>query len=60
MQKLQDFKTILAAIHLLFEIVINLKMLETSQEYVFGEVILFIIMLNETFLISNFSAEIFL
>ena len=34
LQKLQDFKTILAAIHLLFKIVINLKILENSQEYI--------------------------
>ena len=39
MQKLQDFKTILAAIHLLFKSVINLKILENSQEYVYSEVI---------------------
>ena len=39
MQKLQDFKTILAAIHLLFKIVINLKILENSQEYVYSEVL---------------------
>ena len=32
LQKLQDFKTILAAI-------INLKILENSQEYVYSEVI---------------------
>ena len=40
MQKLEDFiKTILAAIHLLFKTVINLKILENSQEYVDSEVI---------------------
>ena len=39
LQKLQDFKTILAAIHLLFKIVINLKILENSQEYIYSEVI---------------------
>ena len=39
LQILQDFKTILAAIHLLFKIVINLKILENSQEYVYSEVI---------------------
>ena len=32
LQKLQDFKTVLAAI-------VNLKILETSQEYVYSEVI---------------------
>ena len=32
LQKLQDFKTILAAIHLVFKTVINLKILENSQE----------------------------
>ena len=32
LQKEQDFKTILAAIYLLFKIVINLKMLENSLE----------------------------
>ena len=31
--------TYLAAIHLLFKIVINLKILEDSQEYVYSEVI---------------------
>ena len=31
-------KTILAAIHLLFKIVINLKILENSQEYLYSEV----------------------
>ena len=35
MQKLQYFKTISAAIHLFFKIVINLKILENSQEYVY-------------------------
>ena len=35
MQKLQDFPSILAAIHLFFKIVINLKILENSQEYVY-------------------------
>ena len=39
LQKLQDFKTILAAIHLLFKIVINLKILGNSQEHVSSEVI---------------------
>ena len=39
LQKLQDFKTILAAIHLLFKIIINLKILENSREYVCCEVI---------------------
>ena len=38
-EKLQSFKTILAAIHLLFEIVINMKILENSQEYIYSEVI---------------------
>ena len=32
LQKLQDFKNILAAIHLVFKIVINLKILENSHE----------------------------
>ena len=35
LQKLQDFQTILEAIHLLF----NLTILETSHEYVYSEVI---------------------
>ena len=39
MQKLQDFKTIFAATHLLFKIVINLRILKNSQEYVYNEVI---------------------
>ena len=39
LQKLQDFKTILAAIHLLFKIFINLEILGNSQEYVYSEVI---------------------
>ena len=39
LQKLQDFKTILAAIHLLFKVFINQKILENSQEYVYSEVI---------------------
>ena len=39
LQILQDFKTILAAIHLLFKTVIYLKMLENTQEYVHREVI---------------------
>ena len=39
MQKLQDFKTIFAAPHLLFKIVINLRILKNSQEYVYNEVI---------------------
>ena len=39
LQKIQDFQTILATIHLLFKMVINLKILENSQEYVYGEVI---------------------
>ena len=34
LQKLQDFKTILATIPLLFKIVINLKILENPQKYV--------------------------
>ena len=38
LQKLQDFKTILAAIHLLFKIAMNLKILENSLEYVYSEV----------------------
>ena len=38
LQKLQDFKIILAAIHLLFKIVINLTLLENSQAYVYSEV----------------------
>ena len=58
LQKLQDFKTILAAIHLLFKIVINLKILEKSQEYIYSY--LFIKLLNVKLLMSNFSAEIFL
>ena len=41
LQKLQDFKIILAAIHLLFKIVINLKTLENYQEYIFSEVIFY-------------------
>ena len=39
MQKSQDFKTILAAIHLPFKTVINVKILENFQEYVYSEVI---------------------
>ena len=39
LQKCQDFKTILADVYLLFQIVMNLKILENSQEYVFSEVI---------------------
>ena len=39
LQKLQDFLTILAAIHLLFKLPINLKVLEYYQEYVYSEVI---------------------
>ena len=39
LQKLKDFQTILAAIHLLFKIVFNLKILQNSQEYVYNEVI---------------------
>ena len=39
LQKFQDFKTILADVYLLFQIVMNLKILENSQEYVFSEVI---------------------
>ena len=39
LQKLQDFKTILAAIPLLFKIVINLKILQNSQEDVYSEVL---------------------
>ena len=38
LQKLQDFYTISAAIHLLFKMV-NLKILENYQEYVYSEVI---------------------
>ena len=58
LQKLQDCKTILAGIHVLFKIVINPKILENSQEYVYREVILFIKLLNVKLLMSNFSAEI--
>ena len=39
LQKLQDLKTTLAGIHLLFKIVINLKILKNSQEYVYSKVI---------------------
>ena len=39
LQKSQDFWTILAAIHLLFKIAINLKILENSQECVYSEFI---------------------
>ena len=39
LQKLQDFKTILGAIHLLFKVVIDLTVLENSQEYLYREVI---------------------
>ena len=39
LQILQDFKTILAVIHLLFKIVINLKKFKNSQECVYSEVI---------------------
>ena len=39
LQKIQDFQTTLATIHLLFKMVINLKILENSQEYVYSEVI---------------------
>ena len=38
-EKLQGFKTILAAIHLLFEIFIIMKILENSQEYIYSEVV---------------------
>ena len=57
MQKLQDFLTILAAINWLFKIVINLKILEDSQEYAYSEVwsYLFIKLLNVKLLMSNFS-----
>ena len=41
MQKLQDIQTVLAAIHLLFKIVINLKILKNSQEYVHGDVFVY-------------------
>ena len=43
---------------MLFKIVINPKILENSQEYVYREVILFIKLLNVKLLMSNFSAEI--
>ena len=39
LQKLQDFKTILGAIHLLFKVVIDLTVLENSQGYLYREVI---------------------
>ena len=39
LQKLQESKTILAAIHLLFKIAINLNILENSQDYDYSEVI---------------------
>ena len=39
LQKWQNFKTILAPINLLFKIVINLKILESSQEYFYSEVV---------------------
>ena len=39
LQKLQDFGTILAANNLLFKVVINLEILEKSQEYIYSEVI---------------------
>ena len=39
LQKLQDFQIILAAIHLFFKIVINLKILENSREHFYTEVI---------------------
>ena len=38
LQKLEDFKIFLGAIHLLFKIVINLKVLENSHEYVYSEI----------------------
>ena len=38
-QKLQDFKTILAAIYFLFKMAINLKILANSQENVYSDVI---------------------
>ena len=60
LQKLQYFKIILAAIHLFFKIIINLKTLENSQTYFYFEVILFIKLLNVKLLLSNFSAEIIL
>ena len=39
LQKLQDIKTILGAIDLLFKLVINLKVLQNSQEYGYSQVI---------------------
>ena len=39
LQNLQDFKTTLGAIHLLFKVVIDLTVLENSQEYLYSEVI---------------------
>ena len=39
LRKLLDFETILAAIDLLFKIVINLEILKFSQEYIYSEVI---------------------
>ena len=41
MQKLQDFLTISATIHLLFKIVINLKILENSQGYVYSKLFVY-------------------
>ena len=41
LQKLQDFKTIFEAIHLPFKIVVNLTILENSQEYVYSEVYIY-------------------
>ena len=38
-RNLQDFKTILAAIHLIFKIVINVKIIENFQGFVYSEVI---------------------
>ena len=49
----------MAVIHLLFKIV-NLKILENSQEYIYSEVIFFIKLLNAKLLMLNFSAEIFI
>ena len=38
-QKWQDILTIVAAIHLLSKVIINLKILENSQKYIYGELI---------------------